>query len=314
MSEATAQKAENPLRERLINLAKIWPGHEGVSWETTTTDNILSLIEDAARASVEAEKPKPDSQVRAGDEPVIVRPDYDTKPSYTELEAQLHNCLLALRQAGICVQCLKVADHDIMEPFSHCGCGTSEDYTPGLISRLQWRDLADGVSRMNTKFGNLKGAAAGKLTEVDGRLHKQLKMLRDELERELDKAFADGDEAAIVDVMGDVVVFVFGAFHLADIEPACVVREILRAQWSKFCVDQDMLEATVRKYANIGVEVSTHGEFPFAFVRATADVKASTGEMFIKGKFLKGTGYQDANLTPLLGVKFGEHQSPLLRQ
>lgn len=40
---------ENLLKQRalVIKIARIWKGHEGVNYETTTTENLLKLIEDA---------------------------------------------------------------------------------------------------------------------------------------------------------------------------------------------------------------------------------------------------------------------------
>jgi hypothetical protein len=35
------------IREKVIEIAKMWDGHKGVNWETTTTMNLLLLIQDA---------------------------------------------------------------------------------------------------------------------------------------------------------------------------------------------------------------------------------------------------------------------------
>ena len=33
-----------------------------------------------------------------------------------------------LESLGFCTRCMQAMEHDINEPFSHCGCGSAEDY------------------------------------------------------------------------------------------------------------------------------------------------------------------------------------------
>jgi len=73
-----------------------------------------------------------------------VRPVYATERRYARIEmARLHIELERMRQAleqgGICPTCLHEYTHDITEPFAHCGCpGTIEWTGPlPLIFRLR---------------------------------------------------------------------------------------------------------------------------------------------------------------------------------
>lgn len=42
-----SNESENQIRAKVIEIAKMWPNNEGVNWETTTTMNLLLLIEDS---------------------------------------------------------------------------------------------------------------------------------------------------------------------------------------------------------------------------------------------------------------------------
>jgi hypothetical protein len=56
-----------------------------------------------------------------------------------ELKAQVKQLRGLLLKHGICVDCGSIFNHDIEEPFAHCGCHTSEwyDFTPYM--ELQYR-------------------------------------------------------------------------------------------------------------------------------------------------------------------------------
>lgn len=46
----------------------------------------------------------------------------------------------AMTAAGICPDCLQIPEMDEEGPFSHCRCGTGEDYAKRPLQRLQLLD------------------------------------------------------------------------------------------------------------------------------------------------------------------------------
>jgi hypothetical protein len=42
-----SNESENKIRAQIIEIAKMWPNNQGVNWETTTTMNLLLLIEES---------------------------------------------------------------------------------------------------------------------------------------------------------------------------------------------------------------------------------------------------------------------------
>ena len=42
-----SNESENKIRAKIIEIAKMWPNNQGVNWETTTTMNLLLLIEES---------------------------------------------------------------------------------------------------------------------------------------------------------------------------------------------------------------------------------------------------------------------------
>lgn len=59
---------------------------------------------------------------------------------------------------------------------------------------------------------------------------------------------------------------------------------------SKFCADQDVLNATVKKYEDLGMKVRSEGTFPTICVKS--DIDQDVGDThYPAGKFLKSTTY-----------------------
>ena len=42
-----SNESESKHRAKIIEIAKMWPNNKGVNWETTTTMNLLLLIEES---------------------------------------------------------------------------------------------------------------------------------------------------------------------------------------------------------------------------------------------------------------------------
>ena len=42
-----SSESENNVRAKIIEIAKLWPNNKGVNWETTSTMNLLLLIEES---------------------------------------------------------------------------------------------------------------------------------------------------------------------------------------------------------------------------------------------------------------------------
>lgn len=148
------------------------------------------------------------------------------------------------------------------------------------------------VSEMNTAFGNLKGDPNNINWE---RLEAQCKNILDEYYELMGNpitgkpgALELRDLDGVRDALCDIQVFSNGAQHFLGVDGDEDMSDVLDGVMTRFCKDQEELDATVAKWEGRGLEVYTEGSFPRMIVKSSKDQPDAP-----KGKFLKSTGYTD---------------------
>ena len=142
------------------------------------------------------------------------------------------------------------------------------------------------VVTMNELFGNPKGDLAAVDFE---RLKSQMANVGDEL-AEFQDALAARDIEGMRDALCDIMVFTLGGCHLMGADADADMRAVFNSQMSKFCANDEELEATKEKYRRLGVSFYEEGEFPCKYLKCDTDITVGKDE-YRKGKFLKGINY-----------------------
>lgn len=75
------------------------------------------------------------------------------------------------------------------------------------------------------------------------------------------------------------------------------MRAVIAGVMTRFCQNQQQLEATCRRYGDEGIEFTVHGEFPNVYLKSAHD----QGDEYPKGKFLKSVGYSQPVFAPIGG-------------
>lgn len=102
----------------------------------------------------------------------------------------------------------------------------------------------------------------------------------------------DGGPRQVEEDLADIVMW---AMQIADITgyPALAdMHAVYVSNMSKFCANQQELDATFDKYLALGVEVYAEGDFPTMCLKSSKDQKDINGDNYPQGKFLKGVKYQ----------------------
>lgn len=140
------------------------------------------------------------------------------------------------------------------------------------------------VAEMNEAFGNLKGDP--KNVDWD-RLEAQCKNIQDEY-NELLEALESRNLDKVRDALCDIQVFAMGGQHFLGVDGDEDMAAVVDGVMTRFCKNQEELDATVAKWEGKGLEVYTEGEFPRMIVKSAKDQLDAP-----KNKFLKSTGYTD---------------------
>jgi len=93
----------------------------------------------------------------------------------------------------------------------------------------------------------------------------------------------------------DLYALITWAMQIADITgyPALAdMHAVYVSNMSKFCANDEELDATVDKYRALKVALYAEGEYPTMCVKSSEDQKDINGDNYPKGKFLKGVKYQ----------------------
>lgn len=146
------------------------------------------------------------------------------------------------------------------------------------------------VSHMNEKFGNPKG-------DIDDPQWADLRNQASNILDEYNELCVDGinpkNMTEVRDAICDILVFTYGLGHLAGVDVDRDMSKVYTSNMSKFCTNDEELQATIKKYADIGVKVVPEGEFPYAFVRSTEHQTDINGKIYQANKFLKGVNFKE---------------------
>jgi hypothetical protein len=159
------------------------------------------------------------------------------------------------------------------------------------------------VADMNERFGNPKGSPIAFKAEdpniykdaVWAKLKAQCKNILAE-HNELMSAIVLMDLEDTRDALCDIMVFALGAYHMMGIDADPDMQAVIDGVLTRFCKNQEELDATVGKYRNMDVVVVIEGEFPFKYVKSACDQQMPE---FPKDKFLKSVGYKLAKFPPV---------------
>lgn len=171
------------------------------------------------------------------------------------------------------------------------------------------------VSAMNEAFGNPKGdpellkLSAVPVLTGDGvppfdkeaadnlwaRLDRQCKNIASEY-YELLVGLEERDLYKVRDALCDINVFSLGAHHFMGLDADADMAAVVESLFSRFCVNQQHLDATSNHYFGKGVAHVYEGEFPRKCLKSSCDQGLSIVDgkevwEYPKGKFLKALGY-----------------------
>lgn len=159
------------------------------------------------------------------------------------------------------------------------------------------RSMFEDVGHMNVAFGNQKGDP---LSPSWDRLRSQAKNIADEYRELMEDGIDQQDITAVRDAICDILVFTLGLGHMAGLPVEADMRAVYESNMSKFCKNNQEVEATVRKYSELGVETYVEGEFPMKRVKSPRDQTDKNGKAdYRKGKMLKCVAYQEPVFSPL---------------
>lgn len=148
---------------------------------------------------------------------------------------------------------------------------------------------------MNLAFGNAKGDKH----EPDwAAIERQWKISLSEM-NEIGKAIAERNFVEVIDGIADVTTTNDGLAHIAGVNGDVALECVYQSNMSKFCRDQAEVDATIAKYAALGVQLTVHGEFPQKYVRSAIEQELN-GETIPAGKFLKGVNYKAPDFSAVM--------------
>lgn len=156
------------------------------------------------------------------------------------------------------------------------------------------------VAAMNTAFNNPKGDPHN----VDwARLKSQVENIRRELKETLD-AIEARDLEQTRDGLCDIQVFAMGGQHFIGVDGDADMAAVVEGVMTRFCRNQEELDATMAKYDALGVTYYGEGAFPTYCLKSARDQtdqgdEGGNGDEYPKGKFLKSVGYKTAVFPPL---------------
>lgn len=148
---------------------------------------------------------------------------------------------------------------------------------------------------MNLAFGNAKG---DKHNPDWAALERQYKISLSEM-KELGKAIDERNFEQVLDGIADVTTTNDGVAHIAGVNGDVALDCVYRSNMSKFCANQEEVDATIAKYAALNVQLTVHGEFPQKFVRSAIEQELG-GETIPAGKFLKGVNYKGPDFSAVM--------------
>lgn len=150
--------------------------------------------------------------------------------------------------------------------------------------------MFEDVSSLNNAFGNPKGDP---LNPKWDRLESQAKNILDEYKELMEDGIGPKDMQQLRDAICDILVFTLGLGHMAGIDVEVDMKAVDLSNRSKFCKDQQVLDATVAKYHKLGVETYVDGEFPMKRVKSAKEQTGNDGKLYQANKMLKGILFRE---------------------
>lgn len=151
------------------------------------------------------------------------------------------------------------------------------------------------VAVMNNAFGNPRGditqpnwVAIDRQMDIISREFNELKLAVENRQIHGVGGIRDG--------IADLNVTNLGLAHIMGVDSDADMALVFESNMSKFCANADELDASIQKYAEIGVEVYAEGEYPRCCIKSAKDQTGTNGEFYKQGKFLKGINFQEPNL------------------
>lgn len=149
--------------------------------------------------------------------------------------------------------------------------------------------MMQDVSSLNEAFGN----SAGTMTNPNWfALSNQAKNIKDEYD-ELMEAIENSDMIEVRDAICDILVFTLGLAHMSGAPVTDDMKEVDASNRSKFCHDQENVDATVKKYTDLGVMVYVDGEFPVKRVKSSIEQVGFDGKTYRANKMLKSVSFKE---------------------
>lgn len=158
------------------------------------------------------------------------------------------------------------------------------------------------VCTMNEAFGNFAGDPRNPDWK---RLGNQCKNILDEYNELFDDGITPQNMTEFRDAICDILVFTLGAAHMAGMDVERDMRTVFDSNMSKFCRDQEEVDATVKKYVDLGLEVVVEGEFPRKRVKSTKqqydNVEGGRApKLYQANKMLKSVAFKEPVFAPYL--------------
>lgn len=171
-------------------------------------------------------------------------------------------------------------------------------------------DMFDAVSSLNEAFGNPKGDPNNPNWES---LKNQAKNILDEYEELMVDGIAAKNVEEVRDAICDILVFTLGLGHMAGVPVDEDMNAVDESNRSKFCCDQEEVDATVAKYQALGVEVYVDGEFPLKRVKSSKEQTGNDGNVYRANKMLKSIYFEEPVFKDLVDdFELEEYQAELM--
>jgi NTP pyrophosphatase (non-canonical NTP hydrolase) len=156
-------------------------------------------------------------------------------------------------------------------------------------------NIVSEVCDMNQAFGYPKGKF-DELSHSDwDSLFTQISCITEEVNETL-KAIGMMDKKELVDGICDILVFAIGAAHKAGIDLEKAMHAVYESNMSKFIINETDEIASIKKYAELGVEMAVRGEYPRKVIYSTKNQTDENGKFWPCNKFAKSVSFKEPNL------------------
>lgn len=111
-------------------------------------------------------------------------------------------------------------------------------------------------------------------------------------------AAKNGDIAGAMFVVDKAISLIYFICTHNNVNLDIALASVYQSNMTKFCADQEMLDATIKAYADKGIVVAPDDNtvFPNKVVRSPVD-QTVDGKLYSKGKFLKSVSFKEPDFT-----------------